>query len=972
MLLTIAVCNHGNSIGMALKTPLKELDISNKLSNVCEAARIKTLEELFKLDYTALLRIRGLGKKTLEEINTLRIKYGIQPLEYSAKTDPSKVIAHRENVFYNIDDLSSIPYNILINIRITEFNLTNRLVNSLMSLKVKKIKDIINANITPEKLRYKRNVGIKTLKEYECFYFALEERIQQRKTNSSDKDRASDLLQDKQLADIVISFPLYDALNKLGVNKLKDILDLNITAQKLYNQIGLRAKTADEFSLLLDNLKKENAQSKLIPPEPFPKSATYFDVSGLPENFRQLPVKFFMLPPVVDRFLENNQIHIFKELDTMPYNQLIGLTPFITQTLRALIQNFAEGTFYKDFVPREPYYFPCWVDSFIDRLKGRDTEIFKLRYGFYEEIYTLEEIGRKVELTRERTRQILNNITRDFIRKFGLPLKNLEIEFREIIISNFGPLTDKEIFKKMDEDGLIVPKYPRQMYLYFLHEVSPQMLIELTGKILKTKFSSHEERVELRIIKLLKERFPISISKLKFRQFIQENSKIDIFSFVRVALMSNRIIIEEQNDKIKLALKRSTFDNGVRAIFNSVENPITISEFKKKLHFHFPNLKNFSEEDYIRARLVNHPEVYRLDTDLFGNVKHLRTLCPNKDKIIEFCYHEFENRRIPTAVYDLVELIPSSDIRFVPQNPNFLLDAVISTDKRFIKLGRLLYGLKKWGKIELLNVADQAFEILRGNKAPMHFNELFNVLRQSRSVHEISLNTILRIDERFHNYSPGWYGLSDTHEENLIYLLLHSPYIDSLIYSQQPETSLEEIVDALDMQDYFDIEELAVVLIKDQRFIIYERDGKKRVFHKNWFTRKLIAKILRNRKKGLNIQELQWELNDLYGFDRKFSLKDIRHALSTMTNIAKVENRFVLTKEIEISDNFQEKINTFVKVNMPDMKTLYNLEEMFDLFMDVTEIDEEEITYHHFKIAFEKEFKICFVPIGSDIYRRTS
>lgn len=966
---------------MDIKTLLSDLDISERLSNVCKTARINTLEGLFELDYGTLMSFRGLGKKTLEEINSLRIKFGLEPLgikfglgssNKNEKFSPENHFKYRSHVKYFLNEIKNINYSDLINIKIPDINFTNRLVNGLLRLRVVKIADLIEKGITPELIISQRSIGDKTVKEYEYFYEVLKDKIPKSQTNLSDKIKGMDLLQNRQLTDMTISFPLYNALSNLGIYKLKDILDLDITPQKLQDQIGLRAEPLKEFGVLLEKLKKENRQLKIDFPELFSEKITCFDVSDIAEKFKDMPVVFFMLPPVVDRFIKNNQIQTFKELGSKTDNQLIGLTPYIKQILNTLIQNVSEDNFHKEFVPREPHYFPCWVDSFINSLKERDNEIFKLRYGFYKEIYTLEEIGRKVELTRERTRQILNNFTEDFIRKFSLSLKNLEFDFREKIINNFGPLTEKEIFKKIDEDGLIAPQYPRQMYLHFLHEVSPQMLVELTGKLLKTKFSSYEERVELRIIKLLKERLPIIISKQKFRQFIQENSKIDIFSFVRVALMSNRIIIEEQKDKIKLALKRSTFDNGVRAIFNSVENPITISEFKKKLHFHFPNLKNFSEEDYIRARLVNHSQVYRLDTDLFGNAKHLKTLCPTKDKIIEFCYRELENRKIPTAIYDLVELIPSSDIRFVPQNPNFFLDAIISTDKRFIKLGRLLYSLKKWGKIELLNVADQAFEILRGNKFPMHFNELFNVLRQSRSVHEISLSTILRVDERFHNYSPGWYGLSNTHEENLIYLLLHSPYIDSLIYSQQPGTSLEEIVDALDMQDYFDVDELEEILIKDQRFIIYERDGKKRIFHKNWFTGKFIAKTLRDHKKGLDIQELQWKLNDLYGFDRKFSLKDIRHALSTMTNIVKVENRFILTKEIEISDNLQEKINMFVKVNMTDKKILYNLEEMFDLFMDVTEIEEEEITYHHFKIAFEKEFKTYFVPIGSDIYRRIS
>lgn len=966
---------------MDIKTLITELDISERLLNICKNARILTLEDLFKLDYSTLINFRGLGKKTIEEINSYRIRFGIEPIRIKFNLGPSNKakdyspenrFRHRRHVKYFMNEIENINYNELIGIKITYINFTNRLVNVLLRLGVEKISDIVEKNVTPDVIISQKNIGEKTLREYEYFYELLTARIPKINANVFNKLAGMDLLQSKQLSDMTISFPLYNVLNNMGVYKLKDILDLDIDLQKLQTQIGLRSKPAIEFCELLNKLKQEDRQLKVNFPELFNDGRPYFNVLGLDEKSKSMPIVFFMLPPVVDRFLENNQIQNFKELGSKLENQLIGLNPYIKKILNTLIQNLKDGNFSKEYVPRGSHYFPCWVDNFIENMKERDVEIFKLRYGFYNTIYTLEEIGKVVDLTRERTRQILSNLTKDFRRKFNLPLKHLELEFKEDIINRFKSLTEEEIFRRIDEEGLIKPLYPRQMYLHFLHELSPQILLEFRGKPSKTKFSSYEERVETRITKILQQRLPIIISKKKFRLFVQENSKIDIYSFLRVALMSTRIIIEDQNDNIKLALRRSTLGNGVNAIFNSLENPITISDFKKKLHRYFPNLKTLAEEEYIRGRLINHPKVFRLDTDLFGNAKHLETLCPNKNNIIDFCYLELDKRKIPTAIYDLVELIPSSYIQFVPHNPNFLIDAIISTDKRFVKLGRLLYGLKKWGKIELLNVADQAFKILKKNKVPMHFNELFSIVKQNRSVHEISLSTILRADKRFHNYSPSWYGLNEMHEENLIYLLLHSPYVDSLIYSQQPGTSLEEIIDALDMQDYFDVEELEEILTKDQRFIIYVRDGKTRVFHKNWFTRKLIAKILRDNKKGLDIQELQWKLNDLYGFTQKYSLKEIRNALSTMINIVRIDNRIVMTREIEISDNLKQKIGKFVNNNMADKTILYNLEEMFDLFLDVTEINEEELTYHHFKIGFEKQYKTHFVQIGSDIFRRTS
>lgn len=42
-------------------------------------------------------------------------------------------------------------------------------------------------------------------------------------------------------------------------------------------------------------------------------------------------------------------------------------------------------------------------------LTPREVEIIRLRFGFEERIYTLEEIGQKMGVTRERIRQIEQN-----------------------------------------------------------------------------------------------------------------------------------------------------------------------------------------------------------------------------------------------------------------------------------------------------------------------------------------------------------------------------------------------------------------------------------------------------------------------------------------------------------------------------------------------------------------------------------
>jgi len=46
------------------------------------------------------------------------------------------------------------------------------------------------------------------------------------------------------------------------------------------------------------------------------------------------------------------------------------------------------------------------VDQMLEDLSEREAKILKMRFGFFGEVKTLEDIGREIGLSRERVRQI--------------------------------------------------------------------------------------------------------------------------------------------------------------------------------------------------------------------------------------------------------------------------------------------------------------------------------------------------------------------------------------------------------------------------------------------------------------------------------------------------------------------------------------------------------------------------------------
>jgi len=64
----------------------------------------------------------------------------------------------------------------------------------------------------------------------------------------------------------------------------------------------------------------------------------------------------------------------------------------------------------QDFIPYDDQLMQGFlnekVDQLLEDLSERETKILKMRFGFFGDVKTLEEIGKEIGLSRERVRQI--------------------------------------------------------------------------------------------------------------------------------------------------------------------------------------------------------------------------------------------------------------------------------------------------------------------------------------------------------------------------------------------------------------------------------------------------------------------------------------------------------------------------------------------------------------------------------------
>ncbi len=73
------------------------------------------------------------------------------------------------------------------------------------------------------------------------------------------------------------------------------------------------------------------------------------------------------------------------------------------------------------------------IDNFLDLIPEEDQDIFQCRWGFVEEERTLEELGEKYNVTRERIRQKEKLINQDFLKHLRLTKENILLSLEDNI-----------------------------------------------------------------------------------------------------------------------------------------------------------------------------------------------------------------------------------------------------------------------------------------------------------------------------------------------------------------------------------------------------------------------------------------------------------------------------------------------------------------------------------------------------------
>lgn len=321
----------------------------------------------------------------------------------------------------------------------------------------------------------------------------------------------------------------------------------------------------------------------------------------------------------------------------------------------------------------------------------REKEIINRRFGLTQKKETLEQIGERLNITRERVRQLEK-----------AALIRLKIAAEKGNIEHL-PEIEKVIIRNLAE----------------------------TGRISKTK-NLVEKCIE------------------------SEPTEQQIFNFLFIAEISNKLILVQENDKYHSAIANAEYSDEKKIkksideivnIIKKAKSPMTLDQLDSELEYEHPN--QISAIASISKSLATLNGLWGLEKWPAVNPKNIR------DKI----FVVLETKKEPMHFSEIAEEIRKSDFSRKDVTTQAIHNELIK-DKRFVLIGRGIYALDNWG-FKKGTVADTIAAVLKEAGEPLYRDEIVKRVLEKRKVKETTVLLNLQSKKEFKRVAKATYTLAE-------------------------------------------------------------------------------------------------------------------------------------------------------------------------------------------------------------------
>ncbi|WP_086774973.1 sigma factor-like helix-turn-helix DNA-binding protein [Vibrio coralliirubri] len=421
----------------------------------------------------------------------------------------------------------------------------------------------------------------------------------------------------------------------------------------------------------------------------------------------------------------------------------------------------------------------------LSQLKERDREVIELRTGCNGKVMTLEEVGQRLNVTRERVRQLQKKyVTKIMEREYWDDC--IAIKIGQLLIDRESPLYLEMLELEDSWFAGFMGNYANLTAIIELFSEAEIRIIKVNGANIVTRIRQDDwDKGLIQFRKSLKDKaeeggWTRSDINMTFKAFLAETGSEELLTLLWDQFSSTLQFSSELNDAKLIGFGRSA-EAAVSAVLTQAEKPLHYSEIAERAAV-------------ILGRPVNerlaHNAVPRLGGKLFGRgVYGLSHFNPISERMCQ-------NLRLVVSkiIYDgpimkqwhcgeIITQLKSQFPGLPSELDHYILNMILEDEDNLTYLNRMVWARSdsNQSKDDRVDMADAFTKILEDSGGPLKGSEIKVRLQEIRGVTE-SLQ--IQPTDRMILVGPDYWGLVDrdvpgSAEENLARLDVIYNYLRS-------------------------------------------------------------------------------------------------------------------------------------------------------------------------------------------------
>lgn len=849
---------------------VRALPFQRRTHTVLEALGITTLSQLRRLCAADLLWQRNCNAQIIEDIQLTLDRLSrkeitsLEHLGYEHKTDilnatPSKVVylvphhipkAYRERHFqipasFAELSVSQVPFRLR-----THNVLSGAGITTLSQLQGLRAGDLLR----------ERNCGTHTIEDIQTTLDKLvrEETVSDATANYPNTPSAltsafqfPPSLDSVEVQTLPFRCRTHTVLEDMGVKTLSDLR--RFTIDDMLSRRNCGKKTIQDIQATLNQLSPDVVASC--------EASQHIKVSEFAKEWK---LESFPFPVRLQNAFKKKGMHLLRDLDGLSLRELkstknIGRTSI--QELFSIVDKINKGEFgASSDETADPQSFANLVDQYLHNLPSRVRKTIEFRLGATKDRMTLEEIGHKLNFTRERARQICEKHIEKFRHTYGPQIPKMLEALTSIATSNNRPIQWSDI--SVDGSG---NRYRSIFYLRILKELSPRLMVfgitTWTPQLVTDTYGSAVRWIE-RKAGLVLGRFTVDAAYAKLKE--QQGPCSIPLEAEEILKQSGRLRVHALPDgQVVVVPKTIGKPTVLKSILANSRDAMTVGALHTQLR---RVLKNLGYEPGPGIRSLHNilhgmSDVFYFGRYTYGLEQHVPVGRKQWPELVEEFRKHLRKHGRPATTNEFVQTHPEWGRQLTAQVlAGILRDAADLTD-----LGRQLFALPEWRLSKREMIADIVMETLRSTRQPMLDEELISAIKARRAAFIQQFSNYAEKLPGVYVYGGGFYGLKQPSADIYDSLFAREEFWKRLLFRKQPPLFFERVCEEFKMQPTDERSKLLHdASARWDNVKVLDRAGRFEILFTGWSCKRLLAGIVRNSEQPMTRHEVEWEFREFY------------------------------------------------------------------------------------------------------------